>query len=109
MNFDDMTIRKLTNTLDNVAKLSEEYKNKINRKSGIDTSVNKSGPSEGGGLNDCYKYYTDRLTTLMSSFGAGNYPNINLQNEIAQISDFLLKQGAIDKRRHKEIYSKYIL
>jgi hypothetical protein len=51
----------------------------------------------------------ERLTTLILEHQAGNFPNTNLQNEIAQISDTLLKQGMITEKMHKEIYGKYVL
>lgn len=51
----------------------------------------------------------DRLTTLILEHNSGNYPNKNLSNEIAQISDSLFKEGMITKKMHKDIYSRYVM
>ncbi len=51
----------------------------------------------------------DRLTTLILEHQAGNYPNAQLQSEIAQQADSLLKQALITDKMHKQIYSKYVM
>lgn len=64
---------------------------------------------EKGDANDNAEADMARLTTLIGEINAGNYPNKNLQNEVAKICDALLKQGLISKNLHQEIFDKYIL
>lgn len=49
-----------------------------------------------------------RLTTLISSMKAGNYPNAEISTEISRLSDLLLKEGKISKKLHKEIFESYV-
>jgi len=94
-------------TLSKMMKLAD-HPVKINSKKleMVQQHLNKKRKSKKSDDNDDADI--ERLTTLIGSVNAGNYPNKKLQNEISKIAEALLKQGKITKTLYKEILNKYV-
>lgn len=58
---------------------------------------------------ELYDPSLERLITLTSEVGAGNFPNSEISKEIAGIADALLKANKIDKSLYKELLQKYVM
>ena len=73
-----------------------------------------SGKSQMIGFGSNIMYYNrptelfDRMKLIVGSIAAGNNSPV-LRNDLSQISDELLKIGAIDKTMHERIYKKYLV
>lgn len=50
----------------------------------------------------------NRMNVLIGSYEAGNTKNKHLKNELSHIIDQLLHDKVITKRKHKELFNKYI-
>lgn len=57
---------------------------------------------------ELYDPSLDRLITLTSEVGAGNFPNEAISKEIKGIAAALLKANKIDKTLYKELLEKYV-